>query len=62
MLPPIFLDIKNSDLVFDLCAAPGSKTTELLELMYSSVDELHKVKGCVIANDVDIKRAFMLTH
>lgn len=62
MLPPIFMDIKSSDLVFDMCAAPGSKTTELLELMYSSEADLDKVKGCVVANDVDIRRAFMLTH
>lgn len=27
MIPPLFLDIQKDDLVLDMCAAPGSKTS-----------------------------------
>jgi len=30
MLPPLYLDIHSSDIVLDMCAAPGSKTSQLL--------------------------------
>lgn len=30
MLPPLYLDIKSDDVVLDLCAAPGSKTSQIL--------------------------------
>lgn len=30
MLPPLFLDIQQDDIVLDMCAAPGSKTSQLL--------------------------------
>jgi multisite-specific tRNA:(cytosine-C5)-methyltransferase len=64
MLPPIFLDIKPSDMVLDVCAAPGSKTSQMLErvLSESKEQELYKMTGGVVANDADSKRAFMLTH
>lgn len=43
-----------------MCAAPGSKTAQLLELLHA--DELKMPTGYVIANDVDNKRCYMLVH
>lgn len=34
MLPPLYLDIHSEDIVLDMCAAPGSKTSQLLEMIY----------------------------
>jgi 16S rRNA C967 or C1407 C5-methylase (RsmB/RsmF family) len=36
MLPPILLDIHAEHSVFDMCAAPGSKTAQIFELMLCS--------------------------
>lgn len=46
MLPPLFLDPKPGDYVLDMCAAPGSKTCQMLEMMDGG-------KGVLVANDVD---------
>lgn len=35
MIPPLLLDVQPDSRVLDICAAPGSKTTELLELLHS---------------------------
>lgn len=43
-VPPEVLDPKSGELVLDMCAAPGSKTTYLSQLMNN--------KGCVIALDI----------
>ena len=58
MLPPLFLDIQPNDLILDMCAAPGSKTTQILEFLAKSGN----LEGGVLANDVNKKRAFMLTR
>lgn len=64
MLPPLFLDITESDMVLDMCAAPGSKTSQMIEEQLSKVSSKATVQltGGVIANDADNKRAYMLTH
>lgn len=36
MIPPLLLDVRPESRVLDICAAPGSKTTELLELLHSN--------------------------
>ncbi|CAD8127729.1 unnamed protein product [Paramecium sonneborni] len=53
MLPPLLLNPQDTDFVLDMCAAPGSKTCQLLEVV---------TKGLIVANDVDPKRAYMLSH
>lgn len=74
MIPPLLLDPSKDDLIFDMCAAPGSKTSQLLEMLYhdynKSVDQKSNsvenssafIKGAVVCNDVDAKRAHLLTH
>uniref|UniRef100_A0A8R1DSW3 tRNA (cytosine(34)-C(5))-methyltransferase n=1 Tax=Caenorhabditis japonica TaxID=281687 RepID=A0A8R1DSW3_CAEJA len=59
MIPPLLLAPTSEHYVLDLCAAPGSKTTQLLEMIHEN-DE--NPKGMVIANDVDMKRCYMLIH
>lgn len=67
MLPPLFLDVRPEHLVLDMCAAPGSKTAQLIEAIHSpltsSPDAFDPMPlGVVVANDSDTKRAHMLVH
>lgn len=40
MIPPLLLDIKSDSKVFDMCAAPGSKTAQLIEKLHGdNVDQ-----------------------
>lgn len=43
MIPPVVLDPKPGEVVLDLCAAPGSKASQIAQLM--------KNKGVLVAND-----------
>ncbi len=52
MIPALVLAPEQTDIVLDLAAAPGSKTTQLATLM--------KNQGIIIANDIDQKRIFKL--
>lgn len=54
MIPPFFLDVHGSMGVLDTCAAPGSKTTQLVEMLSDD--------GYVVANDADIKRLHPMVH
>ncbi|KAJ3370424.1 tRNA (cytosine(34)-C(5))-methyltransferase [Kappamyces sp. JEL0680] len=60
MIPPLLLDVQPGHYVLDMCAAPGSKTAQLLESIVSTSDKIPD--GVVIANDADHKRAYMLVH
>lgn len=63
MIPAFFLNIKPHHVVLDMCAAPGSKTFQLLEMLHGSLDDPTALPtGFVIANDVDMKRCNLLTH
>ncbi len=44
MIPPVVLAPKPGDVVLDMCASPGSKTTQLAQLMEN--------QGILVANDV----------
>ena len=50
-----------------MCAAPGSKTAQFLEVFYDKFDFLNKQSlnddtGFVLANDNNPKRAYMMVH
>ena len=42
MIPPIVLDVKPHHKVLDMCAAPGSKTAQLIEAIHSEEDAVPK--------------------
>ena len=48
MLPPCVLNPSEKDVVLDLCSAPGSKTTQLAEMMNN--------KGILVVNELEIDR------
>ena len=54
MIPAVILSPNENDLVLDLCAAPGSKTTQLGELM--------KNRGVLISNEIQLSRLKALVH
>lgn len=35
MIPPLVLDVKSHHKVLDMCAAPGSKTVQILEALHA---------------------------
>ncbi|MGV8141273.1 MAG: NOL1/NOP2/sun family putative RNA methylase [Candidatus Woesearchaeota archaeon] len=53
-LPPKVLAPKSEDTVLDMCAAPGSKTTQIAQYM--------KNNGTIIALDADPRRLFALRN
>lgn len=52
MLPPALLDPQPGEMIFDMSAAPGSKTTQMAARMRGG--------GVIIANDVQEKRLWTL--
>ena len=53
MIPPLVLQPKAGDIVLDMCASPGSKTTQMAAMM--------KNEGIILANDRSIPRLKPLT-
>ncbi|KAL8151918.1 hypothetical protein V2J09_021726, partial [Rumex salicifolius] len=62
MVPPLFLDVHPEHFVLDMCAAPGSKTFQLLEIIHKSSEPGELPSGMVVANDVDVQRSNLLIH
>lgn len=54
VIPPVVLNPSVDDVVLDLCAAPGSKTTELGELMLN--------QGKIVANEIQMDRLKSLVY
>ncbi len=52
MIPPVVLDPKPGELVLDMAAAPGAKTTQIAQYMEN--------EGCLIANDMKKGRVNVL--
>ena len=48
MIPPVVLDPRPGEIILDMCAAPGSKTTQIAQYMQN--------KGLLIANDFTYQR------
>ncbi len=49
MLPPLCLEPKPGEIILDMCAAPGSKTTEIAQMMHN--------EGVIVANETDMWRS-----
>ena len=67
MIPPMLLQSKKGEKIFDMCAAPGSKTAQFLETFYDNYDFLDKNSykkdtGFVLANDNNPKRTYLMVH
>ncbi|XVF59014.1 hypothetical protein PTKIN_Ptkin07bG0239800 [Pterospermum kingtungense] len=62
MVPPLFLDVRPDQFVLDMCAAPGSKTFQLLEIIHQSAKGGSLPDGMVLANDLDVQRCNLLIH
>ncbi|XP_057431487.1 uncharacterized protein LOC130724305 isoform X2 [Lotus japonicus] len=61
-VPPMFLDVHSNHFVLDMCAAPGSKTFQLLEILHQSSKAGSLPDGMVIANDLDVQRCNLLIY
>jgi tRNA (cytosine34-C5)-methyltransferase len=62
MIPPLVLGVEPHHKVLDMCAAPGSKTAQIIEMLHAGDEDGKLPEGMVIANDVDNKRCYMLVH
>eukprot|EP00250_Pteridium_aquilinum_P019790 c24573_g1_i1 orf=108-2924(+) len=62
MVPPLFLDVQPNHKILDMCAAPGSKTFQLLEMIHREDKKGSLSNGLVVANDVDVQRCHLLVH
>ncbi|CAG7816855.1 unnamed protein product [Allacma fusca] len=60
MIPPLALQVEPHHKVLDMCAAPGSKTAQIIEVLQKNENE--DSVGMLVANDVDNKRCYMLVH
>jgi len=52
MIPPLLMELQPGELVLDLCAAPGSKATQISQILANT--------GHVVANDVSLSRLSLL--
>ncbi|CAD2218643.1 tRNA (cytosine34-C5)-methyltransferase [Angomonas deanei] len=57
MIPPILLQVEPGHRVLDVCAAPGSKTSQILEYLMPSKDS-----GVLVANDLNASRLDVLNR
>lgn len=54
MIPPLILNPTSADVTLDMCAAPGSKATELAQMMNN--------KGTLYVNESNVGRTRSLAH
>ena len=63
MLPVNLVPIEESDIILDMCAAPGNKTIQVLEIMSEKARMKNTLpSGVIIANELDEKRAGNMAH
>ncbi|KAG9390457.1 RNA (C5-cytosine) methyltransferase [Carpediemonas membranifera] len=63
MVPPLFLDVQPGHRVIDMCAAPGSKSAQLVDMAMGPPHlpgTTEKDTGIVVANDAERDRAYLL--
>ena len=48
MIPPLVLDVKPEHKVLDMCAAPGSKTGQLIEAIHAEEGVIPKGKFILV--------------
>lgn len=53
MIPPLLMDLKPGMTVLDLCAAPGSKSAQLIELIHAGEEERSKQVASNTLNGLD---------
>ena len=67
MVPAAILGVESHHRVLDLCASPGSKTTQALELLHQKSRDgedatTQEPSGCVVANDISPQRCYFLVR
>ena len=63
MIPINLINIEESDIILDMCAAPGNKTIQALEIMEEKARSKNTLpSGVIIANELDPKRAGNMAH
>lgn len=72
MLPVKMLGIKSHHVVLDMCASPGSKTSQAIDNLYDYADRestttsspasVKLPRGLVVANDTNPKRSYVLAN
>ncbi|GMF32719.1 unnamed protein product [Phytophthora fragariaefolia] len=61
MVPALLLGVHPHHRVLDMCAAPGSKTAQIMEALISD-GARNDADGFVVANDANEKRGYLLVH
>ncbi|EED22293.1 methyltransferase (Ncl1), putative [Talaromyces stipitatus ATCC 10500] len=51
MIPPLFLDVRPGMTVLDMCAAPGSKSGQLMELLHAGEEESIRKAAAEVEQD-----------
>ncbi|CAM0872694.1 unnamed protein product [Alopecurus aequalis] len=62
MVPPLLLNVQPDHHILDMCAAPGSKTFQLLEMIHRSKEPGLLPRALIIANDFKVQRCDLLIH
>merc|ERR550532_269877 len=57
-IPPLLLDVQPHHYVLDMCASPGSKTSQLIDLLHK---ESRVPSGLIVANDASNPRCYTMT-
>lgn len=61
MIPPLLLDIKSHHKVLDVCAAPGSKTVQIIEMMHCD-DKIPGNFQIQIQSFIELKITLLMEH
>ncbi|KAL0227549.1 hypothetical protein RCL1_003693 [Eukaryota sp. TZLM3-RCL] len=61
MIPPLFLNVNPGDRILDMCAAPGSKSAQIIDFLSAKGTDKHDL-GLLVSNDASQNRAFMMQH